>query len=99
MMHDMSGEVKEQRTWVYVQQPREYEIALHTCGDKTPEWSEFKDHLWCGKCQVDFVPEHWGIFEGPVPVNACKMLGISFDRFNLETGVVEPFVIEEKRVG
>jgi len=81
----------EKRTWVYVQRPREYEIAFHGCGHTDPDWSEYKDHLWCPECGVDFIPEYWGIFDGPIPVNISRALGICFDRFNLETQQIEPF--------
>jgi len=83
------------RTWVYVQPPSMYEIAPCSCGNEATQWSEFRHHLWCGKCGKDFVPEHNGIFDGPIPVMACLMLGISFDRFNLETRQIEPFKLED----
>lgn len=81
----------EKRTWVYVQPPASYEIAPCSCGNTDTQWSEFKHHLWCDKCQKDFIPDHGGIFEGPIAVTVCSMLGISFDRFNLETNEIEPF--------
>jgi hypothetical protein len=86
----------EKRTWVYVQQPKEYGIALHDCGHADSEWSEFQKHLWCPICKVDFIPEHYGVLDGPVGVNVCKAMGISFDRFNLETQQIEPFETDTK---
>jgi hypothetical protein len=83
--------ILEKRTWVYVQRPKVYGVAPHGCGYANPDWSEYKNHLWCPVCNIDFIPEHWGILDGPVGVNACKLLGISFDRFNLETQQIEPF--------
>lgn len=85
---------KTLRTHVYVQRPRIYEIAPCACGNADPDWSEFEKHLWCQKCEIDFIPEHDGIFGGPIPVETCGMLGISFDRYNLETKQVEPFVVD-----
>lgn len=83
----------EKRTWVYLQRPIEYEIpGCPTCGNNDPEWSEYKDHLWCENCRKDFIPEHWGIFDGPVPVHTSLALGLRFDRFNLETEKIEPFI-------
>lgn len=82
----------EKRTWVYVQRPVKYGIAPHKCGHKNPEWSEYKEHLWCPVCETDFIPEHWGVFDGPVGVHMCALLGICFDRFNLETQQVESFL-------
>jgi len=84
----------EKRTWVYVQAPKEYGVALHKCGHADPEWSEFSGHLWCPECKVDFIPEHNGIFDGPIPVHINQLMGISFDRFNLETQQIEPFKVE-----
>lgn len=81
----------EKRTWHYVQSPSVYEIAPCACGNSDTQWSEFKGRLWCAKCEIDFVPEHNGIFDGPIPVATCAMLGISFDAFNLETNEIEPF--------
>ena len=77
------------RTWVYVQRPREYEMAPCSCGNADPDWSEFVKHLWCKFCKKDFVPEHPGVFDGPVPMHVAHLLGMQFDRLNLETWVLE----------
>lgn len=82
----------EKRTHVYVQRPKDYEIAPCDCGNVDPDWSEYKHHLWCAKCRKDFIPAHNGIFDGPIPVNVCRLMRISFDRINLETGAIERFV-------
>lgn len=79
----------EKRTWVYCQPPTTYEIAPCKCGNTEVEWSEYKDHLWCSVCKIDFIPEHWGVFDGPIQVNVCAMLGITFTRYNLETDEYE----------
>lgn len=79
------------RTWCYVQRPAEYEMAPCACGNADPDWSEFQDRLWCSKCQIDFVPEHAGLFDGPVSVEVCRMIGIVFDRVVFATGQVERF--------
>lgn len=84
----------EKRTWVYVQRPWQYEMALCKCGHLDPDWSEYKGHLWCPVCLIDFIPEHNGIFDGPIPVATSEMLGISFDRYDLETRKIIPFTIE-----
>jgi len=85
----MESETLKKRTWVYTQRPKEYEIALHGCGHDDPDWSEYKKHLWCPVCKVDFIPEHNGIFDGPVLINATRVFGLCFDRFNLDTQQVE----------
>jgi hypothetical protein len=79
----------EKRTYVYVQRPAEYEMAGCECGNDDPDWSEFKGHLWCPKCQKDFVPQHGGIFDGPIPVNAMRLIGIDLRSYNLITGMIE----------
>jgi hypothetical protein len=82
----------ERRTWCYIQRPAVYEMAgCPKCGATDTQWSEFQKHLWCQWCEIDFLPEHAGIFDGPIPVATCAMLGISFDRINLETNEIEPF--------
>jgi hypothetical protein len=81
----------KKRTWIYTQRPAVYEMAGCDCGNQDPDWSEFEKHLWCATCKKDFIPAHVGIFDGPIPVNCCAMLGIKFDRFNLETQQIEPF--------
>lgn len=84
----------EKRTWVYVQRPATYEIAGCECGNEDPDWSEFKGHLWCAACEKDFAPVHGGVFDGPIPLHTSQMLGMRFDRFNLETQQIEPFQAE-----
>ena len=41
--------------------------------------------LWCAKCSKDFIPSHNGIFDGPVPVNVCNLMGIKLEWINLDT--------------
>jgi hypothetical protein len=80
----MSG--LERRGWVYVMPPAAYEIAPCECGNHDTQWSEFKGHLWCGRCEKDFVPEHNGVFDGPIPLHTATLLGMCFDRIDLATG-------------
>ena len=85
----------EKRKWHYVQPPQTYEMApCPICGNYEVQWSEYQKHNWCPKCEIDFIPEHAGIFDGPIPVATCAMLGIYFDVFNMETNEVEPFQLE-----
>lgn len=86
----------EKRTWCYAQSPAVYEISPCECGNGDTQWSEFKGHLWCAKCEKDFIPKHNGVFDGPIPVAVCGMLGISFDRINLETNEIEKFEPEPR---
>jgi len=84
----------EKRKWCYVLQPSAYEMAPCACGNGDTQWSEFAGRLWCSRCDVDFIPAHNGIFDGPIPVATCDLLGIYFDRVNLETNEIEPFEID-----
>lgn len=75
----------KKRRWVYAMTPAAYGIAGCPCGNEDPQWSEFRDHLWCETCRRDFVPAHWGLFDGPIPVGMTGLLGISFARVSLRT--------------
>lgn len=90
-MSEVTTTTLKKRKWVYVQQPHEYEMAGCKCGNLETQWSEYEGHLWCDKCEIDFIPEHNGLFEGPIPVTTCEFLGVSFDRVNLDTMQVERF--------
>ena len=48
--------------------------------------------LWCPQCRVDFIPEHWGLFDGPIPIHTCEMIGVYFHRVNLKTDRLQLFV-------
>lgn len=91
---------KQKRTSVYVMQPSHFEIPGCACGNNEPEWSEYKEHLWCAKCKKDFVPEHWGVLDGPVGVQTSLLIGLNFDRFNLKTNRIErTFAKERAKLG
>lgn len=86
----------ERRKWHYAQPPATYGMAgCPICGNFKTQWSEYQKHNWCAKCEIDFIPEHAGIFDGPIPINVCAMLGIYFDRVNLETNQIETFDLDK----
>ena len=85
----MSEPKLEKRTHVYVCRPKAYEMSPCACGNDDPDWSEYKSHLWCAKCQIDFVPEHAGVFDGPVSPQVMRLLGIPVGMYNIETGEIE----------
>lgn len=64
------------------------------CGNEDLQWSEFERHLWCDKCQRDFIPDNIGAFDGPIPVRVSALLGMTFDRYNMETQRVERFDLD-----
>ena len=80
------SELSKKRKWVYIGQPSMYDIEPCSCGNAECQWSEFVDMLWCAKCQKDFTPKHWGIFDGPIPMGAANLLGIDFTRVNIKNG-------------
>lgn len=84
----------EKRDWCYILSPSSFEVAPCSCGSTNLGWSEFKNHVWCYDCKKDFIPKHYGILDGPIPVNIASMLGIYFDRFLLPSGVIERFNTE-----
>lgn len=76
---------KTKRTWIYVQPPAAYGIAAHACRKDVAQWSEYKGHLWCRHCEVDFIPAHNGVFDGPIPGDVAAGLGFDFRRMSLKT--------------
>ena len=85
---------KKKREWVYLMAPKDYEMAGCDCGNLDVQWSEWQGMLWCDRCQKDFVPADSGLFDGPIGVNLCALMGITFDRLNLATHAVERFDLE-----
>lgn len=73
------------RKWIYIQKPQVYEITCDLCGGSNIEWSEFEHMIWCYDCKKD-TPGNSGIFDGPIGIKLCALLGMSFDRIDLKTG-------------
>lgn len=81
------------RTWVYCQNPKDYQMSCDKCGGTNIEWSEFEGHIFCYDCKID-TPGNKGIFDGPIPIHAAKILGMSFDRIDLQTHKLLKFNFE-----
>ncbi len=79
----VAGKMKK-RKWIYCQHPVCYDIRCDLCNGKNITWSEFCGMVWCFKCKKD-TPGTGGIFDGPIPLEVSKILGVSFDRINLKT--------------
>lgn len=90
----------EKRTWYYAGRPcQDYDIpGCARCGNEDIVYSEFKERLWCAKCEIDFEPVHWGLFSGPIAWELCAILGISFDRINLETNKYERATLQSDKI-
>jgi len=74
------------RTSHYVQSPWEYEMECPKCGGKKIEWSEWDDCLWGYSCKKDLriTRKSSGVFNGPIPIKAAELLGMCFDRWDME---------------
>jgi len=73
------------RKWIYIQKPQDYGINCDLCGGSNIEWSEFEHMIWCYDCQKD-TPGDGGVFDGPIPMGASRLLGMNFDRVEIKTG-------------
>lgn len=76
---------RRRRKWAYCMWPSTYQIPPCACGNVNIQWSEWEKHVWCDVCKKDFIPEHNGVFDGPIPLGLANMLGIRFDRYDLKT--------------
>lgn len=65
--------------------PQSYEISCDLCGGSNIEWSEYEHMIWCYDCKKD-TRGNGGVFDGPIPLGAAKLMGLSFDRIDLATG-------------
>lgn len=79
----------EKREWCYAGAPASYDIPGCKCGNNNCVYSEWSNRLWCDKCEIDFVPEHFGIFDGPIPWEVSQILGYNFDRIDLVRNVYQ----------
>jgi hypothetical protein len=86
----MEKQKLKKRTWHYIQNPREYEIHCDKCNGLNIEWSEYERLIWCYDCKID-TKGTGGIFDGPIPIGACKVLGISFNRWDMINNCVLTF--------
>lgn len=84
------GEVRR-RKWCYSQKPTVYCIQCDLCNGSNITWSEFEHKIWCYDCKKD-TSGTGGIFDGPIPVGLCKIMGIRFDRINIKTKKISRWV-------
>lgn len=79
---------RSRRKWCYAMRPAVYGIPPCKCGNADLQWSEWKRHVWCDRCKLDFVPEHNGVFDGPIPLGCANMMGIRFDRIDIKANKI-----------
>lgn len=70
-----------------VKYPQAYEIKCDLCGGDNLHWSEWEGLIWCYDCEND-TKGTGGIFDGPIPIEACDLLGIDLRRVDLKTGKI-----------
>lgn len=89
------------RTWHYLFPPQAFDMRCDKCWNNDLDsntglnitWSEWEHLIWCFDCEID-TEGFKGIFGGPVPINASYMLGLTFDRWNMEINEVELYNLE-----
>jgi hypothetical protein len=85
------------REWVYLLPPTSFEIRCDKCGGTNITWSEWEHLIWCYDCEIDTEGTE-SVFDGPVGLQACKMLGLCFDRIDLKTRQRTTPVLEGDRL-
>ena len=84
----------KKRKWIYVCNPKKYDITCDKCGGTNIEWSEFEHKIWCYFCKLD-LPGTPGIFDGPIPMGVMEILGAPLWRKYLKSGAVCKSVIDK----
>ena len=89
----------KKRKWCYVVPPYMFDIACDKCEGSNIAWSEFEHCIWCFDCKID-TRGTGGIFDGPIPLHAVYLLGLTFDKVNLETNQIEKLNLDKlKKTG
>jgi hypothetical protein len=84
----------KKRKLCWIHQPAEFEILCEKCEKNDQlEWSEFESHVWCRRCKIDSCNGFGGIFSGPIPVEAVKLImgDDAFSKFDIKTGRIYEF--------
>ena len=87
----------KKRKWVYLQNPKKYEISCDLCGGNNIEWSEFAGMIWCYDCKKD-TRGNGGVFDGPIPINAAGFFGLTFDRYYFKENEVRRYEIRGNKI-
>jgi hypothetical protein len=86
----------KRRKWHYILPPSAYDVFCDKCGGGNTYWSEYEHKIWCFDCQID-TDGTLGVFGGPIPLHAAYMLGLTFDRFNLETKQIDKLNLDSAK--
>lgn len=84
----------KKREWHYLLPPAAFEIRCSICSSTKIWWSEYENMIFCFDCQLDVGPTE-SLFDGPIPLNTCYLLGLNFDRYNLKTHQIERLNLEK----
>jgi len=84
------------RKWYYVQKPQEYDITCDRCGGRNLDWSEYASKIWCYDCEID-TKGTGGVFDGPIPIGVAAVLGMSFDRYDMENKCILTYDQEQQK--
>jgi len=76
----------KKRTECYVCNPQALDLFCPNDPDHKITWSEYEEHIWCYDCNEDIKYEPG--FAGPIPVEASKLLGIDYRKYNIKTGKI-----------
>lgn len=88
----------KKRKWVYLNKPQNYDIQCDKCGGTNIAWSEYDQKIWCYDCQIDTKGTP-GIFDGPIGLQACEILGCTLNRFYLKSrSICKPVVNKSGRI-
>lgn len=72
------------RTEVYYMLPYDLELnGCPRCHNPHVEWSEFEEHLWCQRCEIDFKPVEFYL---PVQIEIAHRAGYCYARVDIATG-------------
>ena len=88
----------KKRKWCYVLPPHAFEMRCDKCHGSHIDWSEYEHKIWCFDCGIDTDGEQ-GVFGGPIPLHTVYMLGLNFDRVNLETEQIERLNLDKSKEG
>ncbi len=89
------GEDLKKRTWHYLMRPSHFSMCCDKCEGSNIDWSEWEGMIWCHDCQID-TKGFEGIFGSPIGLGVCRLLGISFDRWNMADQRIEYFQENEE---
>jgi hypothetical protein len=69
-------------------------MTCDKCSGTNIQWSEYEHKIWCYDCEID-TDGTKGIFDGPIGIQTCYLIGLTFDRINLETQQIEKLNLDK----